>query len=82
MGGCTICHGEFLSLSCRSALFYRLERDSPPLSHEICGLDALGYTSGTGKERKPVALRKIKTIFAEPQAKIYLIMTLKNVQIY
>ena len=45
-------------------------------------LDASGDTSGTGKERKPVALRKIKTIFAEPQAKIYLIMTLKNVQIY
>ena len=47
MGGCTICHGEFLSLSCRSALFYRLERDSPPLSHEICGLGRKLNRAGT-----------------------------------
>ena len=33
-------------------------------------------------KKKPMDLLKIKTIFAGPQAKIYLIMTLKNVPIY
>jgi tetratricopeptide (TPR) repeat protein len=38
LGKCTICHGRLLFLSGRSALFYRVERYSPPRYHEICGL--------------------------------------------